>query len=1181
MDAPENPAYEYQVGGSLKINASCYVWRQADDDLYASLQGGAFCYVFNCRQMGKSSLRVQVMQRLKAEGVSCGAIDLTTIGGGEITADQWYRGLILELHRIFKLSKQVNLKTSLADSEQLPPVQRLSLYLEEVLLTQVAGERIVIFIDEIDSVLKLNFPTSDFFALIRACYNQRADNPVYERLTFVLLGVATPMDLVQDAQQTPFNIGCAIPLEGLAFEKSAVLAEGLVGKAENPRQVLQEILWWTGGQPFLTQKLCQIVQNQAGGVIRSGEEADGVKQLVQAHVLNNWEFQDDPQHLRTIRDRLLNNEQKAGRLLGLYQQILEQGGISADGISEQIDLQLTGLVVKRGNKLEVYNPIYREVFNRNWVEEKLTQLRPSFYGEAIKAWLGSQRKDDSYLLRGQALQNVLAWAASRSLSEQDYQFLTASQELDKRQAQLEKLEAEIALEIETKKKKAAEEANKILNRAYQKARLIIAISLLFALGSSIVAGIFIKKQQKVQKVTQIEVATSKVKQQFKSGQLAALISSVQLVEDLESLIKENSPLEDYPTLTPIFVLQDLLNNIYQRNQFDSHLTRINTIDFHPSHQQIISGGEDGTVQFWSLTGRLLKQWKSNQEGLNYFSVSPNKEQIAVAGADGKVQLWNFVGEKQKEWTAHLLMGGVNHLSFSPDGKTITTAGGDGIIRLWDLSGKQIAQWKAVDGEFNGVSRVIFNPNGQQILSAGQDGKVRLWNLSGKELVNLNLPPNHNSLDISFSPNGDMIATAGDNGVVMLWDSLGKSISQIQAHQGAVTSIHFSPDGKHLVTTGGDDATVKLWNLLGQKLAELPGHQGAVLSANFSQDGKSLVSAGYDGIIRLWDVNTTDKEPIVAQWQVNEYDINSLSFSPDNQKLVTVGDDGKIRIWNRSGKQISEWSFFPPIPLKSVSFSPNGQYIAVAGNSSLFELYDLKKQKTTKIFGTQTKIVTSVHFSTDGKHIVTSSIDGIGRLWDYKGKLMIQLNGHQGVIWNIKFSPNGQQIATAGEDNTVRIWNLSGQEIAQLSPHQDTVRSIAFSPNGQQIVTAGDESIVRLWNVRGHLKTEFNTYQTKINSISFSVDGQRIATAGIDGTIRVWDTNGRQLLELKSQRNFFWDVSFSSDSRYLVAGGSKGQVALWRIEDVPQLLERSCHWLKDYLKSHPEELKNCVKITKSD
>jgi hypothetical protein len=58
------------------------------------------------------------------------------------------------------------------------------------------SENIVIFIDEIDSVLGLNFPIDDFFAAIRACYNKRAQNPEYKRLTFVLLGVATPTELI-------------------------------------------------------------------------------------------------------------------------------------------------------------------------------------------------------------------------------------------------------------------------------------------------------------------------------------------------------------------------------------------------------------------------------------------------------------------------------------------------------------------------------------------------------------------------------------------------------------------------------------------------------------------------------------------------------------------------------------------------------------------------------------------------------------------------------------------------------------------------------------------------------------------------------------------------------------------------------------------------------------------------
>lgn len=86
--AEQTLSYDYQVGGSLPMDAPTYIVWQADRNLYKALKLGEFCYILNSWQVGKSSLRVQIMKRLKAEGFACAAINLSEIGNRQTTPDQ-------------------------------------------------------------------------------------------------------------------------------------------------------------------------------------------------------------------------------------------------------------------------------------------------------------------------------------------------------------------------------------------------------------------------------------------------------------------------------------------------------------------------------------------------------------------------------------------------------------------------------------------------------------------------------------------------------------------------------------------------------------------------------------------------------------------------------------------------------------------------------------------------------------------------------------------------------------------------------------------------------------------------------------------------------------------------------------------------------------------------------------
>ena len=494
----------YQIGASLSSDAPSYVKRLADEKFYQKLREGKFCYVLNSRQMGKSSLRVRTMQRLEAEGIVCAAIDLTGIGKHKVTISQWYGGIVYALVESCQLEEKFDFDWQIWWQEHqkiLDPVRCFSLFIEQVLLKKIQ-QPIVIFVDEIDRVLSQDFSLDDFFALIRFFQNQRVDKPIFERLTFALLGVATPSDLITDKTQTPFNIGEEIELHGFQLEEIQPLIKGLQGRFDNPRRVIEEILDWTGGQPFLTQKLCKLMVDES-----FKDNPCTVSELVRAKIIDNWESQDNPEHLRTIRNRICSDDQRASYLLELYQQVRQSGELATNNSIEVSELQLSGLVVKRQDKLRVYNQIYREIFDFNWIENQLKNLRP--YSESFRFWVASGSTEDSWLMRGKALQEAEEWAKDKNLSYQDKQYLAASKEKEI-QEEIAARETEAQLEREKKDREATEQRNKALAEANMKARqrirngtIILILTVLGAAISVILAGNEVKEaQQKVKKAQQ-------------------------------------------------------------------------------------------------------------------------------------------------------------------------------------------------------------------------------------------------------------------------------------------------------------------------------------------------------------------------------------------------------------------------------------------------------------------------------------------------------------------------------------------------------------------------------------------------------------------------------------------------------------------------------------------------------
>ncbi len=553
----------------------------------------------------------------------------------------------------------------------------------------------------------------------------------------------------------------------------------------------------------------------------------------------------------------------------------------------------------------------------------------------------------------------------------------------------------------------------------------------------------------------------------------------------------------------------------------------------------------------AVTGLRLAKLSGHTNYATYCIFSPDSATVISSGYDFKLIGWDWRSGQQLWWrplpdfytqnegvTRQIIrfLPGTNHFIVPERRTTIAVCDG--------ATGQTIETFDIQQPE--GFYPIWITPRADRIVY--HDPTKGVFNLvefpSGNQRAQWDQQVAPDMNPIQSSMDGTLMGVRTlSNGIVLL--NVGSAAPLESSAVPAITGISqqvqrqpfaMSPDGR-LIAVPESDGSILVFaprKKTASTARPTMAHADTVHSARFAGTENHLLAASFDGIMRLWDLDTaTVLKEIRAPGG-----LALLNLSPDNKRVFTVSydvsNDGTYSAWDlETGDRVLN------VPVGTgPNFAGGLREILVLDGSLVFD---------------------EARFSPDSRQLVTASKNvGEAIVWD-TGTFAERhvLKGHKNFVYRGGFSPDGRQVLTHGyQETSVRLWNAdsgelrsvlecgspathttfspdsaklittlrdgrlimwdtaSGEKIWDFKAREYDVLTVQINPAGDRFVTSGPTSA--LWDLHtGAFQTRFTGHTGAAFSALFNPAGDRVLTLGNDGTARIWDLQGNEMLSIQT------------------------------------------------------------------
>jgi hypothetical protein len=292
-------------GGSVDLESPFYIERRADARLKRELdKAGTITTIRAPRQMGKTSLLVRGAEHARQRGSPILLFDFQMIDPTCLQSLDFF------LHHIaLRMAIALKIETENVDKVwQIPlsPQDRLTRFLEDYVLHQT-NPPIILAIDEADRLFEAPF-RQEFFSLIRAWFTlMRGFNPIWKRLNVAMVISTQPYLLIDDINQSPFNVGLKIDLDDFALEQVQDLNQRHGTPLNEPE--LLDMMELLGGHPYLVRQAFYTLIDEGIAWAELARSAASESGPFSSHLRQYlWRLRDKPQFIEAIKNILYNKQ---------------------------------------------------------------------------------------------------------------------------------------------------------------------------------------------------------------------------------------------------------------------------------------------------------------------------------------------------------------------------------------------------------------------------------------------------------------------------------------------------------------------------------------------------------------------------------------------------------------------------------------------------------------------------------------------------------------------------------------------------------------------------------------------------------------------------------------------------------------------------------------------------------